>query len=452
MNPFEAPFTVTRRRFLQRCAAAAAATGLPIWFVERQLSANEGAAAKVAANDRPGVALVGCGGMGTVDARNAANYGDVVAVCDVDADHAASSAAKLTVEGKAPPRIYRDFRKMLERSDIQIVLNGTPDHWHTLVNLGAVRAGKDIYSEKPLTLTIDEGRRLVAETRQRGRLIQTGTQQRSSQRFRMACELVRNGRIGRLQDVKVWLPAGLREGPFVTATAPAALDWDFWQGQAPRVDYVPERGHVKFRFWYDYSGGTTTDWGAHHIDIASWAIGQTAPVHVEATRLAEPIVGGFTAVSDYQVRFVYRNGVRLTVATTRDDTFFGEVANPQGQRNGLRFEGTNGWIWVNRSEIRASDPDLLRTPLPADADRLYVSTNHMENFIDCVRTRRAPICDVEVGHRSATVCHLGTIALRTGRALTWDPEAERFTGEHAAEGNAHVAREMRAPYDYSFVA
>ncbi len=390
--------------------------------------------------------------MGKVDALNAANYGDIVAVCDVDSEHAAAAVAKLTVEGKAPPRIYRDFRQMLERSDVQIVLNGTPDHWHTLVNLGAVRAGKDVYSEKPLTLTIDEGRRLVAETRQRGRLIQTGTQQRSSQRFRMACELVRNGRIGRLQDVKVWLPAGLREGPFSTATVPSSLDWDFWQGQAPRVDYVPERAHVKFRFWYDYSGGTTTDWGAHHIDIASWAIGPTAPVRVEATRLAEPIPGGFTAVSDYQVRFVYGKGVRLTVATTRDDTFFGEVVNPQGQRNGIRFEGSNGWIWVNRSEIRASDIDLLRTPLAADAERLYVSTDHMANFVDCVRTRRAPICDVEVGHRSATVCHLGTIALRTGRTLTWDPEAGRFTGEHAAEGNAHVAREMRAPYDYSFVA
>jgi hypothetical protein len=140
------------------------------------------------------------------------------------------------------------------------------------------------------------------------------------------------------------------------------------------------------------------------------------------------------------------------VATTRDDDIFGRVANPQGQRNGLRFEGTNGWIWVNRSELRASDPELLRTPLAADALRLPVSNNHMENFIDCVRTRRDPICDVEVGHRSAMVCHLGTIALRTGRALTWDPEAERFTGDHAAEGNAQVAREMRAPYDYSFVA
>ena len=423
-----------------------------MWFMERQLSANEAAVGRVAANDRPGVVLVGCGGMGTVDALNAANYGDVVAVCDVDAEHAAAAAAKLTVEGKAPPQIYRDFRRMLERSDVQIVLNGTPDHWHTLVNLGAIRAGKDVYSEKPLTLTIDEGRRLVTETRKHGRVLQTGTQQRSSQRFRMACELVRNGRIGRLQDVKVWLPAGLREGPFATAADPAALDWDFYQGQAPRVDYVPERVHVKFRFWYDYSGGTTTDWGAHHIDIASWAIGQTAPVKVEATRLSEPIPGGFTAVSDYEVRLTYRDGVRLTVATTRDDDIFGRVANPQGQRNGLRFEGTNGWIWVNRSELRASDPELLRTPLAADALRLPVSNNHMENFIDCVRTRRDPICDVEVGHQSAMVCHLGTIALRTGRALNWDPEAERFTGDHAAEGNAHVAREMRAPYDYSFVA
>jgi predicted dehydrogenase len=215
-------------------------TGLPLWFVERTLAAEaEPAKKNPSPNDRPGIALIGCGGQGTRDAQNAASWGDVVAVCDVDASHAEASAKKLTVEGKAAPKIFSDFRKVLERADVHTLVNGTPDHWHTLVNLGAARAKKDVYAEKPLTLTIDEGRRLVQAVKKSGIILQTGTQQRSSQRFRLACELVRNARIGKLKSANVWLPAGLREGPFATAPVPAELNWDFWLGQAPKVDYVP---------------------------------------------------------------------------------------------------------------------------------------------------------------------------------------------------------------------
>jgi len=448
------PFNVeiSRRSFVKRCTALTAVTGLPFWFIERQLVAAEVSRKGPSPNDRPGIALIGCGGMGTGDAINAANYGDVVAVCDVDSDHAAAAAKKLTVEGGQAPAIYGDFRKVLERKDVHVIINGTPDHWHTLVNLGAVRTGKDVYSEKPLTLTVDEGRRLVKEATRKKTVLQTGTQQRSSQRFRMASEIVRNGRLGKLKEVKVWLPAGLREGPFATAPVPAALNWDYWLGQAPKVDYVPERGHRMFRFWYDYSGGTMTDWGAHHNDIAYWAIGQRAPVRVESTRFAEAIPGGYDAISDYEVRYTYADGIKLTIRSTPDDSIFGATVNPQGQRNGIRFEGTDGWLWVNRSELKASDPELLRTPLPADAVRLYLSNNHMENFFDCVRSRKAPICDVETGHLSANMCHLGAISLRTGHSLTWDHQRERFTGEHAKVANTYLAREMRKPYDYRFVS
>ncbi len=451
MASYPKRFQISRRSFVQRCSVLAAATGLPGWFIERQLRAAETPAPLLSANDRPGIALVGCGGMGTADARNAANHGNVIAVCDVDQTRAEEAAVKLTPEGGSKPSIHGDFRELLARKDIDVIINGTPDHWHTLVNLGAIRAGKDVYSEKPLTLTIDEGRRLVREATARGTVLQTGTQQRSMERFRLACELVRNGRLGKLSEVKVWLPAGLREGPFATAPVPEGLNWDYWLGPAPKVDYVPERCHRTFRFWYDYSGGTMTDWGAHHNDIAYWAIGQRAPVRVESTRLAEPIPGGYDAVSEYEVRYTYADGTKLTILTTRDDSIYGAKINPDGQRNGIRFEGSNGWLWVNRSEIKASDMELLRTPLPDDATRLYVSRDHMQNFFDCVRSRAKPICDVETGHLSANMCHLGAISLRTHRALTWDADREVFTGEHAAEGNAHLARELRAPYDYSFV-
>jgi predicted dehydrogenase len=443
----------SRRVFIQRGAAAAALAGLSSCGVTTGGSSAQRApvATKLGPNDRPGIALIGCGGQGTRDAQTAAGYGEVVAVCDVDSVRAAAAAEKLTVDGKRP-EIFSDFRRVLERDDIHCLVNGTPDHWHTLVNLGAARAGKDVYAEKPLTLTIDEGRRLVAAVQRSGIVLQTGTQQRSSARFRQACELVRNGRIGALLRADVWLPAGLREGPFASGPVPTELNWDFWLGPAPRVDYVKQRCHQTFRFWYDYSGGTMTDWGAHHNDIAYWAIGQLAPRTVSARILTTPIRGGYDAFSDYEVSYTYADGIALNIRTTKDDSIYGAKVNTPGQRNGIRFEGTAGWIWVNRDEIKASDPELLKTPLPADAVRLYASANHMGNFFDCVRSRKAPICDVETGHRSATMCHLGAIAMRTGRALTWDSAAEKFTGEHAREANAYVQREMRAPYDYSFVS
>jgi predicted dehydrogenase len=444
-------FNISRRAFLQRCGLLAAMTGLPLWFVERQQLAAAETTRLPTPNDRPGIALIGCGGMGRADANNASAFGDILAVCDVDESHAAAAAEKFTVEGRVPA-IYHDFRKVMERDDIHIIINATPDHWHTLVNLAAAKAHKDVYGEKPLTLTIDEGRHIVNAVRDSGIVLQTGTQQRSSQRFRLACELVRNGRLGKLQQARVWLPAGMRGGPFKPAPVPAGLDWDFWQGQAPATEYVKERCHVYFRYWYDYSGGTMTDWGAHHNDIAYWAIGLLAPTKVKARHLSEPIPDGYNAYADYEVKYTYANGVRLQINSTKDDNIYGEKINPQGQHNGIRFEGTDGWIWVNRDEIKASNPELLRTPLPENAVRLYKSKDHMGNFFDCVRSRELPICDVETGHRSATMCHLGAIALRTGNKLTWDSTAEKFTGFHAKKANRYIAREMRKPYDYSFVS
>jgi len=444
-------FNLSRRSFLKRCTLAAAATGLPLWVVERQLAAAEEPVKTPSANDRPRLALIGCGGMGNIDATNASSYGDIVAVCDVDENRLKAAVTKFTVDGKVPTG-FSDFRKLLERKDVDVVINVTPDHWHSIINVAAAKAKKDIYAEKPLTLTIGEGRHVVRAVRDNKVVLQTGTQQRSSLRFRLACEAVLNGRLGTLKKADVWLPAGLRGGPFPSAPAPQELNWDFWQGQAPKVDYVKERTHGTFRFWYDYSGGTMTDWGAHHNDIAYWAVGLIAPTKVSSTRITEPVPGGYTAYSDYVVNYLYENGVELNIHTTKDDSIYGEVLNPEGQRNGIRFEGTDGWLWVNRHEIKASDPEIIRKPLPENAVRLYPSKNHWVNFFECVRSRQDPICSVETGHRSATMCHLGAISLRTGRALNWDYKAEKFVGEHAAEANTYLEREMRKPYDYSFVS
>jgi len=443
---------VPRRRFLQKCAAVAAATGLPGWMVETRLAAAAETAGKSAGStlNRPHIALIGCGGMGTWDAKNAANFGDVVAVCDVDAERGAEAVKELTVGDKAP-ELVRDFRQIMANDDVDVVVNATPDHWHSLINIAAARAGKDIYAEKPLTLTVQEGRRVVQEVTQAGIVLQTGTQQRSSLRFRMAVDLVRSGRIGRLRKIDVWLPAGLRDGPFSPAVVPDNLNWDFWQGPAPMKAYTPKRTHGTFRFWYEYSGGTITDWGAHHIDIANWATGFVAPSRVEGRVLAEPIPGGFTTVPEYDITYTYPDGVGLNVHTTKADSIYGVPEIEEGQRNGILFTGSEGWLWVNRGQIKASTPEVLRRDRDSAARQQAQSGDHMGNFFDCVHSREDPICHAEVGHRSATMCHLGSIALRTRAPLQWDTDKEVFVGPNADIANPYLSMQLRAPFDMSFV-
>jgi predicted dehydrogenase len=440
-----APFASDRRSFLKTAAGAAL---LPAWFIEECRSADD-PPRPASPNERPHVALIGCGGRGLGIAKEAGRFGNVVAVCDVDAKHAEQGSQMF---GGA--KIYKDFRKLLESNDIHIVLNATPDHWHTLVNLAALKAGKDIYSEKPLTLTIDEGKRLVAAVKSSGRILQTGSQQRSDRRFRLVCELVRNGRLGKLTKITTILPAGPNRGPFKSVPTPAELNWDFWQGQTPTHDYMPERCHLWFRYWLDYSGGTMTDWGAHHNDIALWAMGldRGGPRTVEGRALVKPIEGGFTAPGQYEVEYTYANGVRHSCISTTADSIFGgseRGAKPDAPHHGIRFEGPDGWIFVTRGKTEASRPELLKDPLPSKKESLYVSNDHMGNFFDCVRTRKQPICEAEIGHRSVSLCHLGVIAIRLGRKLTWDAAKESFVEDK--EANGYLAREMRKPWTYDLI-
>ncbi len=433
--------SLNRRHFLKTAAATVAATTLPRWYLEELAIPTARAA-----DDQPAIALIGCGGMGRGDAKNASRFGRVVAVCDVD-DKQIGEAKKLWPDAEA----YKDFRKVMDRKDIQAVVCGTVDHWHTLVSLAALRSKKDVYCEKPLTLTIDEGQRLVKAVKETGQLLQTGSQQRSDKTFRLACELVRNGRIGKLKHVSVWLPSGRREGPFKTATPPAGFDWNLWLGPTPEVEYVPERTHVTFRYWWEYSGGTMTDWGAHHNDIALWGIGaeRSGPVSVAAKPQIEMIPGGFSAFSEYAVEYTYANGVTHSCHSTPANAWNGAVLDAKGQQHGVKFEGSDGWIWVTRGKIEASDPEFLTTPLPSNAVRLAESNDHMGNFFDSIKSRKPPICEAEIGHRSATVCHLGVISLRLGRKLQWNPQAERFVGDD--EANRWLTRELRKPWSYDAV-
>lgn len=437
----------SRRSFLKTTGAVAAASSLPSWFIDE--CAAQGTtqqAVSLPPSERVNLALIGCGGQGRGDARNAQRHGKIVAVCDVDIRHLANARKDFPgAEG------YSDFRKLLERKDIDAVICGTVDHWHTLVSMAAMKAGKDIYCEKPLTLTIDEGKRLVEVQRQTKRVLQTGTQQRSSIYFRLACNLVRNNRIGKIQKVEVWIPAGLRQGPFKTSPVPEGFDYNFWLGQTPKVEYVKEKTHFSFRYWWDYSGGTMTDWGAHHNDIVLWALDMdgSGPVSIEGRQLIDMIPGGFTAASEYEVIYTYANGIVHTCKSTTASEWHGGVKDPNGQQHGIKFHGSKGWIWVTRGSIKASERRILTEKFPEDAKYVYLSNDHIGNFIDCVKSRKVPICPAETGHRSASLCHLGVIAIRLGRKLRWDPVNEQFIGD--TEANRYIAREMRKPYDYSMI-
>jgi predicted dehydrogenase len=314
----------------------------------------------------------------------------------------------------------------LARRDITAVTIATPDHWHALIAIAAMRAGKDVYCEKPLTLTVDEGKAMVRVARETNRRLQTGSQQRTefNGRFRLACELIRNNRIGRVQSIECRVGRNEPGGPFQTSQVPAGLDWDFWMGPTPHCDFVRQKWLYTFRWWYEYSGGKMTDWGAHHLDIAQWALNMdgSGPTQVEGTGTApdtRPLT--YNCHPDFTVTYTYANGTTVR-------------AVGQGE-NGVRFEGEEGkWLFVSRGAIRASDPRI----------RLPSHSSQMRNFIDCVRSRQQPICNVEVGHRSVTVCHIGNIAIRLGQRLHWNPETERFVDNDAA--NRMLSREMRAPW------
>ena len=413
--------------------------GLPVWFAKEAMADRlESAAAqerkKYGPNDHLNIAVIGPGGskggyrQGLGDARGIASKPGVrcIAVCDVDAQHRDEAAARFGPDTKK----YSDFRELLRNKEIDAVVIGTPDHWHAVIASAAMRAGKDVYCEKPLTLTIDQGKRLVKVWKDTKRIFQTGSQQRSDVRFRLACELVRNGRLGKIKHVITHLPTAPSGGPFEPRPVPAGFDWDMWLGPAPFNEYMPERTHGVFRWWLDYSGGMMTDWGAHHNDIMQWGLGmdRSGPIGVEAIGERKAGHNCYDIFQQFDVTYYYPDGI-TALCTNKGE-------------NGVEFHGEDGWIFVSRSTIRTSDPKLLEDPLPDNATRLYKSDDHHLNFVECVRDgTKQPICDAEIGHRSVSVCHMGNICLRLeGRKLEWDPVKEQFKDYLA---NDYLARPMR---------
>ncbi len=406
----------TRRHFFFQAGAAGA--GLMV----------AGSAGKAAPpSERIRIGMIGVGNQGTNNLK--VFLKDVVAVSDVDSARLAK--AKETVEtanGKTCVAAG-DFRRLLDRKDIDAVVVTVPDHWHALPMILACQAGKDVYCEKPLSLTVAEGQAMVAAARKYGRAVQTGSQQRSDDRFRLACELVRSGALGPLKEIKVGLPGVNFKGPAVPdSTPPAELDYDFWLGPAPKKPYNALHVHYNFRFFWDYSGGQMTNFGAHHLDIVQWALGKddSGPVAVEGTGKYQS-QGWYEVPETFDVVYTYDGGPPVRCGHAYPDA--------------VTFVGEKGSLHVTRKKIEADPAEILKT---RPSEHLYVSKNHAANWLDCIRTRKPPICDVAIGHRSATVCHLGNIAVRLGRKVQWDPAREQVVGD--SEAAAMLSRPYRSPW------
>lgn len=455
-----------RREFLRHSATCAmACTALAGYRADAR--AQDGTTAT--ANDRPLIGCIGVGGRGSADAQSAARFGDIVAVCDADLRHADQVKTKFAPKAT----LYQDYRKLLERGDIDVIVNATPDHWHTRINIDACHAGKDVYAEKPLTLTIDEGKILSRVVSDTGRIVQVGTQQRSEKQFQTAVELVRNGRVGKLQQVWVALPFySTKGGPFATTPIPQQLDWELYQGQAPLHEYCVQRTHSNFRWWYEYAGGITTDWGNHHMDIAHWGMNceQSGPVSINARGLFpnEGNASCYNTADRFFARMRYPNGVELLYFSALNDRqIYGTVekhaATPPAQvkwlfgkdvpdeivtfnRNGIMFIGDKGRVFVNRGGIYGTPAEqLANDPLPENAWRVQPSSDHMGNFFASVKSRKQPVSTVQLQHRTITACHLTNISLRLGRPIRFDPKAQHIVDD--AEAAAMEKRKQRAPYD-----
>jgi predicted dehydrogenase len=424
---------ITRRGFLRTVAGVGAGA---VAFPYLASSSALGNAGGVAASSRLVMGCIGMGGMGTGDMQGFLGKQEVqiVAVCDVD--KAQRDKAKTTVDEKYKNqdcKTYLDFRDVIGRNDIDALSIALPDHWHSIPAIMGAAAGKDIHAQKPLARTIREGRAICEAVRRYGIVWQTGSQQRSSEDFHRACELVRNGRIGKVTTVEVGLPTGSASDNKPVQPVPDGVDWDFWLGPAP---WVPYRGilHWNWRWIMDYSGGQLTDWAGHHIDIAHWGLGldRTGPVEIEG-RGVYPADGIYNVPMEYKFTCKYANGLVMTVANNKQI--------PQG----TKWYGEAGkWIYVNRGKLEANPPSVLKEVIGPDGIKLYESRDHKQNFLDCVKSRKETIAPAEVGHRSISVGLLGEIAMLTERKLRWDPEKEIFLDDEQA--NRMLSRPMRGPW------
>ena len=433
---------MNRRQFLTSATAAAAGAVAFPYIVPSSALGADGA---VAPSNRVVLGIIGTGSQGTGNMKGFLGHKEVqiVAVCDVDRSRRLQ--AKKTVDGKYGNQDcadYNDFRELLGRTDLDAVSIAVPDHWHSIPVIASAKAGLDIYGEKPLSLTVVEGRAMCDAVHRYGRIWQTGSWQRSQNHFRFACELVRNGRIGKVHTVKVGLPTGPSCPPQPAMPVPEGFDYDFWLGPAPWAPYTEKRCHWNFRWILDYSGGQLTDWAAHHCDIANWGMGTeyTGPMEVEGSG-EYPRDGLWNAATNYRFFCKYPAGA----SPVAPDGFTMDVSNKN--RGGATWEGTEGWVWVDRGGIDANPKELLSSKIGPNEVHLYKRSDHMGDFLECMKTRAVTITPIEVAHRAISIAHLGNIAMRLGRKVKWDPVKELILDD--PETSRMLLRSMRAPWHIS---
>jgi predicted dehydrogenase len=427
---------LSRRTFLKVGAAAGAVAGFPFIIP----SSARGADGAVAPSNRITMGCIGVGGQGNSNLGNFLGQPDcqVLAVCDVDKNNLDRTKNRVDDRyGNSDCKAYRDFRELVARDDIDTISMATPDHWHAITVIASARAGKDIFGEKPFSHDLREGRAMIDALKQHGRVWQTGSWQRSVANFRQACEIVRNGLIGKIHTVEVGLPTGRPGGSEDFTDPPPELDYDFWIGPAPWAPYSKDRTHWNWRWQLDYGGGQMMDWIGHHADIGQWGLGTdyTGPVLIEPINAEWPREGIWDAPTTYKFKCTYKSGVVMIVANG---------SREQGIRSGTRWIGDKGWVWVNRGGIDAEPKNLLRFVAGPEDVKLYHSTNHHRNFLDCVKTRRLTITPAEVAHRSASIGHLGLIAMQVGRKVRWNPDTEQIIGD--ATASSMLGRAKREPW------
>ncbi len=450
--------TMNRREFLKATAAAGmAVTGFPTIVPGRVL----GAQGAVPPSEKIVMACIGVGSMGGGHVRGFTGQEDVrvAAVCDLRRTF--RERAKQTVDqkyGDSDCKTYQDYRELLARPDIDAVLIATPDHWHTLIALEAARNGKDMYMEKPVDVHVAAAKALRQAVNRYGTVFQFGTQQRSDRGFRFGCELVRNGRIGKLHTIVVGSVPGMRlpMQPLQPQPDPAEFDYDMWLGPAPWSPYTFERAASRAEgspgYWmhiHDYGLGCLSGaWGIHHVDIAQWGNNSddTGPLEIEGTGVL-PSDGLCDTPITWRVEHTYANGVKMIhMDSLHTEKEFPQFVTPVLDMKGcgILFIGSDGWVIVSRGGIDAGPKSLLQTAFDSSEPRLPVSNNHKRNFLDCVKTRQTPISHIESAVRSDTICHLDDITIRTGRKLRWDPKAEQFANDEAA--NRLLTRPLRSPW------
>jgi predicted dehydrogenase len=413
-------------------------------FVKRSLEIGGGlallgaAGARAAPSERTTIGFIGAGGIANAHLGPLLAQPDVqiVAICDVNGQRREAMVKAVdTHYGAGGCKGYNDFRELLARPDVDAVLIATPDNWHGLQTIAAARAGKHIYSEKPFARTVAEGRAMCEAIRRHGIVFQHGTQQRSDGMFRFACELVRNGRIGKLHTVRVAVCGGRQAGPGTPGPVPEWFDYDLWLGPAPWAPYSPERiENLHWFFMEDYSaGGYISGWGIHHVDIAQWGMGTelTGPVQIEGTATF-PEAGLCDTPITWHVEYDFGGAPRVIFTTTNEAPF------------GITFEGSEGTVFVNRGEFKTKPESLAKEAIGPGEVHLYKSDNHHRNWLECIRTGAGTAAPPEIGHRSQTICCLADIAIRLGRKLKWDAKAERVIGDDTA--NRMLSRVMREPW------